>query len=110
MACDPRFMRDWKDPADEDEGEPLPGRVTRRWGSWAFGLIMLTVGVVATSHRWWTIPAALAIGVIIFGVHYVWWPEIPASRSRPATPLPRSEASDPETDGDDVVIVRRRIE
>src|SRR3954449_8289446 len=103
-------MPDRREPAAEDEGEPLPGWVPRRWVSWGFGLIILTVGAVATSHRWWTIPAALTIGASIFGVHCVWWPDLPASRRRPATPLPRSEPSEPESEEDEIVIVRRKIE
>src|SRR3954452_25221588 len=104
-------MPDWREPADEDGGERLPGWVTRRWVSWGFGLIILPAGAVATSHRWWTLPAALAIGAVIVGLHYVWWPDIPVSRGHPpANPLPWSEASDPEAEEDDIGIVRRRIE
>ena len=103
-------MPDWQEPAEEDEAEPLPRWVTRRLVAWGVWLIIAIVGVVATSHRWWTIPAALAIGVIILGVHYMWWPEIPVSRVPPPAPLPRPGAPEPETDEDDIVIVRRKNE
>ena len=73
-------------------------------------MIILTVGVVATSHRWWTIPAALAIGGIIFAVHYVWWPDAPLSRGRPGTPIPRSNVSDREAEEDDIAMVRRKTD
>lgn len=104
-------MPDWREPAAEDEGEPLPRWVAHRWASWGFGLIILTVGAVATSHRGWTIPAALAIASIIVGLHYVWWPDIQVSRGTPpATPNPRSEPPDPDARENDIVIVRRKIE
>src|SRR4051812_5375396 len=104
-------MPDRREPAAEDEGEPLPGWGTPRWVSWGFGPIILTVGAVGTSHPGGPPPAALGMGGVIVGLIYVGGPDIPVSRGPPpATPLPRSEDSDPEAEEDDVVIVRRRIE
>lgn len=103
-------MRDWQEPAEEDEGQPLPDWVTRRWAGWGAGLAIAVVGLLATSHRWWTIPVAIAIGALIVGVHYVWWPDIPVSQGRSAAPLPQAEAPAPDAEGDDIVIVRRQHE